>query len=185
MSIHSQVISTARTCNLILIVLDAVKPLTHKKIMEVCIGVDLWHSMIYTIVDICVFFEFFRKSSKGSAFDWINSPQILYSKEKSVVALISSMLYVNISYMNIWNIIYTNIYTASMYSFCRVQVPQSKMTPETAVVCYKREPFYWCYTPLLYILYILLLIFQAICKEYRINSADLTFRCDATPDMVY
>ena len=29
-----QVISTARTCNLILIVLDAAKPLTHKKIME-------------------------------------------------------------------------------------------------------------------------------------------------------
>ena len=29
-----QVISTARTCNLILIVLDAAKPLTHKKIIE-------------------------------------------------------------------------------------------------------------------------------------------------------
>ena len=29
-----QVISTARTCNLILIVLDAVKPLTHKRIIE-------------------------------------------------------------------------------------------------------------------------------------------------------
>ena len=29
-----QVISTARTCNLILIVLDAAKPVTHKKIIE-------------------------------------------------------------------------------------------------------------------------------------------------------
>jgi uncharacterized protein len=29
-----QVISTARTCNLILIVLDASKPVTHKKIIE-------------------------------------------------------------------------------------------------------------------------------------------------------
>ncbi len=29
-----QVISTARTCNLILIVLDCLKPLTHKKIIE-------------------------------------------------------------------------------------------------------------------------------------------------------
>jgi len=29
-----QVISTARTCNLILIVLDALKPLSHKKIIE-------------------------------------------------------------------------------------------------------------------------------------------------------
>jgi small GTP-binding protein len=29
-----QVISTARTCNLILIVLDAAKPMTHKRIME-------------------------------------------------------------------------------------------------------------------------------------------------------
>jgi small GTP-binding protein len=29
-----QVISTARTCNMILIVLDAAKPLTHKKIIE-------------------------------------------------------------------------------------------------------------------------------------------------------
>ena len=29
-----QVISTARTCNLILIVLDSAKPVTHKKIIE-------------------------------------------------------------------------------------------------------------------------------------------------------
>jgi len=29
---HSQVISTARTCNLILIILDCLKPLTHKKV---------------------------------------------------------------------------------------------------------------------------------------------------------
>lgn len=29
-----QVISTARTCNLILVVLDAAKPVTHKKIIE-------------------------------------------------------------------------------------------------------------------------------------------------------
>ena len=29
-----QVISTARTCNLILIVLDAMKPLTHKRLIE-------------------------------------------------------------------------------------------------------------------------------------------------------
>ena len=29
-----QVISTARTCNMILVVLDAAKPLTHKKIIE-------------------------------------------------------------------------------------------------------------------------------------------------------
>jgi hypothetical protein len=30
----AQVISTARTCNLILIVLDCMKPLTHKRIIE-------------------------------------------------------------------------------------------------------------------------------------------------------
>lgn len=30
----SQVISTARTCNLILIILDSLKPLTHKRIIE-------------------------------------------------------------------------------------------------------------------------------------------------------
>jgi uncharacterized protein len=29
-----QVISTARTCNVILIVLDAIKPITHKRLIE-------------------------------------------------------------------------------------------------------------------------------------------------------
>lgn len=31
---HFQVISTARTCNCILIVLDAIKPITHKRLIE-------------------------------------------------------------------------------------------------------------------------------------------------------
>lgn len=30
----NQVISTARTCNCILIVLDAIKPITHKRLIE-------------------------------------------------------------------------------------------------------------------------------------------------------
>ena len=33
-SICAQVISTARTCNLILIVLDCLKPISHKKLIE-------------------------------------------------------------------------------------------------------------------------------------------------------
>lgn len=43
-----QVISTARTCNLILIVLDCLKPLTHKKVskafcgMLTCLGVTTY-----------------------------------------------------------------------------------------------------------------------------------------------
>lgn len=32
--ITMQVISTARTCNCILIVLDAIKPITHKRLIE-------------------------------------------------------------------------------------------------------------------------------------------------------
>lgn len=32
--VRQQVISTARTCNLILIVLDCLKPLTHKRLIE-------------------------------------------------------------------------------------------------------------------------------------------------------
>lgn len=32
--ISTQVISTARTCNCILIVLDAIKPITHKRLIE-------------------------------------------------------------------------------------------------------------------------------------------------------
>ena len=31
---HAQVISTARTCNLILIVLDCLKPISHKRLIE-------------------------------------------------------------------------------------------------------------------------------------------------------
>lgn len=34
MSMSAQVISTARTCNCILIVLDAIKPITHKRLIE-------------------------------------------------------------------------------------------------------------------------------------------------------
>lgn len=34
MSMSVQVISTARTCNCILIVLDAIKPITHKRLIE-------------------------------------------------------------------------------------------------------------------------------------------------------
>jgi hypothetical protein len=32
--LQTQVISTARTCNCILIVLDAIKPITHKRLIE-------------------------------------------------------------------------------------------------------------------------------------------------------
>ena len=32
--LQMQVISTARTCNCILIVLDAIKPITHKRLIE-------------------------------------------------------------------------------------------------------------------------------------------------------
>ena len=34
LSLQMQVISTARTCNCILIVLDAIKPITHKRLIE-------------------------------------------------------------------------------------------------------------------------------------------------------
>lgn len=34
LSMSMQVISTARTCNCILIVLDAIKPITHKRLIE-------------------------------------------------------------------------------------------------------------------------------------------------------
>jgi ribosome-interacting GTPase 1 len=34
LSLQMQVISTSRTCNCILIVLDAIKPITHKRLIE-------------------------------------------------------------------------------------------------------------------------------------------------------
>ena len=97
-----QVISTARTCNLILIVLDASKPLTHKRIIE--------------------------KELEGFGIRLNQKrPNIIFQKkEKGGISIINA-------------------------------VPQTKMTPETVV---------------------------GICKEYRINSASITFRDDCTADQL-
>lgn len=61
-----QVISTARTCNLILIVLDAAKPVTHKKIIEqelfnfgIRINQEVSISPYFTsVATLCVFLKF-------------------------------------------------------------------------------------------------------------------------------
>jgi len=95
-----QVIGVARTCNLILIVLDAAKPLTHKRIIE--------HEL-----------EGFgiRLNKKP--------PDIVFKKKDKGGISISK------------------------------QCPQTHMDDKTII---------------------------AICKEYRIVSADIILRCDATPD---
>lgn len=97
-----QVISTARTCNLILIVLDAAKPLTHKKIME--------------------------GELEGFGIRLNQTPPNIVFKKKDKGGI--------------------NILNA---------VPQTHLTTEGVI---------------------------AICKEYRIVSADITFRCDATADQL-
>jgi ribosome-interacting GTPase 1 len=97
-----QVISTARTCNLILVVLDAAKPLTHKKIIE--------------------------GELDGFGIRLNQTPPNIIFKRKDKGGL------------NILNV-----------------VPQTKMTTDAVT---------------------------AICKEYRIISADITFRCDATADQL-
>jgi len=95
-----QVIGVARTCDLILIVLDAAKPLTHKKIIERELegfGIRLNKTPPHII---------FKKKEKGGVS--INKP-----------------------------------------------VKQTKMSDD---------------------------LIMAICKEYRVSCADLTFRCDASPE---
>jgi small GTP-binding protein len=97
-----QVLAAAMTCNVILIVLDAAKPMTHKLIIEKELhgfGIRLNQ----TLPDIM-----FKRREKGP---------------------------INFQAM----------------------VPQSTLTPE---------------------------IVHTICKEYRINSADITCRCDATIDQL-
>jgi hypothetical protein len=54
-----QVISVARTCNLILIVLDAMKPLGHKRIIEVCCDFLTFSPFVFDIYMLYLHFMLF------------------------------------------------------------------------------------------------------------------------------